>query len=35
LFIKRVDLEVIVKLNKLVRLQMGMNDTMVFEGDLN
>jgi len=29
-----MDAEVIVKLDKLVRLQMGLNDTNMFEGDL-
>jgi hypothetical protein len=32
--IKSVDLEVIIKLDKLVRLQMVINGKTVFEGDL-
>ena len=30
-----MDLEIIMKLDKLVRLQMGMNDKTVVEGELN
>jgi hypothetical protein len=35
LYYDNLDLEIIVKLDKLVRMQMGMNDKTVFEGDLN